>query len=288
MVSRLLKMVTAVGLIALAGCEEDNNPVFDQVPAAPQGVFSVTGDKAVYLYWYGPYEGDIREFIVWRSFDSTTGYTQRGRRAAEPNPNLDLIQYEYIDEGAGVNNGETYYYAVSSVDKSGQVSELSAEEVRDTPRPEGIVVLYDVAIDPDRSGFVFTDIDILYVDTTEDDGFIDRVGDIFYLNVGNDTTDLQDMGYTDSFDDIGSAPLVGWSELGWAEIIVGHTYVIWTSDDHYAKMRVESTGTNSVRFQWAYQIDFQNPQLVGTNGSIQRPVHDSGYLRYDNKATSIK
>lgn len=282
--SRLLSTLFLFGLLLFGGCDDDC--VFNPVPASPQGVFSITGNGAVYLYWYGPYEADIVEYIIWRSDEPVHNYTEVGRRAAEANPNLDLITYEYVDQG--LQNGHTYYYAVSSVDRTGQVSELSAEEVFDTPRPEGEVVLYDVAVQQALSGYHFASYSRL--DPSLADVYVDRVESIFYINVTNDSTDMQDMGYTEAFDDIGWAPPDGWSENGWAEIIVGHTYVIWTDDFRFAKMRVKSIDYDQgfILFQWAYQTAPNNQELVAHMDGLEKPVHGPGYLRRDNKPNSLK
>jgi len=283
MKSKLFPILVVLGALVLVGCDDDNC-IFDPVPAAPQGVFSITGDGAVYLYWYGPYEADIIEFIIWRSDEPVHNYKEIGRRAAEDNPQLHLWQYEYIDETA--QNGVTYYYAVSAVDRSGQVSDLSAEEVKDTPRPEGMVVLYDVITWPNLSGFHFAS--EARIDPALADVYVDSVGGIFFLNAANDSTDLQDMGYTDSLDNIDKAPLDGWSELGWVEIILGHTYVIWTKDFRYAKMRVESINEGSVTFAWAYQRVKDNPELAPRTDGVEKPVHGPGYLRKDNNSNTLK
>lgn len=287
MKSKLFPILVVFGLLTFVGCDDDNG-IFNPVPAAPQGVFSITGDGAVYLYWYGPYEADIVEFIIWRSDEPVHNYSEIGRRPAEDNPRLDLIIYEYVDEGAEVRNGKTYYYAVSAVDAASQVSELSAEEVFDTPRPEGEVVLYDSVSAPGLSGWRFSS--YKRVDPSLADVIVDTVGGIFYLNAGNENTDLQDMGYTETFDDIGWAPQNGWSENGWAEIIQGHTYVIWTDDFRFAKMRVESIHYNDgfVLFRWAYQTAPDNPELAPRPDGLEKPVHGSGYLRKDNKSTTMK
>jgi hypothetical protein len=286
MKSKLFPILIMVGLLTFVGCDDDDSCIFDPVPAAPQGVYSITGDEEVYLYWYGPYEGDIVEYIIWRSDEAVHGYEEIGRRAAEANPNLDLIIYEYID--TDLDNAHTYYYAVSSVDRSGQVSELSAENVFDTPRKEGEVALYDAAIDKTKSGFKFATSS--RIDTAYADVYVDRVEDIFYINVGNEDTDIQDMGYTDDFDEIGWAPQDGWSELGWFEIIPGHTYVIWTDDYRYAKMRVITFDNDDgfVSFQWAYQSAPDNPELAPRSDSLEKPVHGPGYLSKDNKSTNLK
>ena len=283
--SKLFPIVVVLGVLALVGCEDDNC-IFDPVPATPQGVFSVTGDRAVYLYWYGPYEADIAEFIIWRSDEPVHNYREVGRRAAVANPNLDLVVYEYVDDD--LQNGCTYYYAVSAVDRAGQVSELSAEEVFDTPRAEGQVVLYDAAVRSDLSGYHFAS--YTRIDTSLADVYTGREGDVFFLNAGNMSTDIQDMGYTESFDEIGYAPQDGWSALGWLEIIQGHTYVIWTDDLRFAKMRVESIDYDDgfVLFRWAYQSAPNNPELVARPDGLGKPVHGPEYLRKDNKSTTLK
>jgi hypothetical protein len=51
-------------------------------------------------------------------------------------------------------------------------------------------------------------------------------------------TDIQDAGYASSLDAVDFAPNAGWSPTGSVELIVGHCYVVWTRDDHYAKFRV--------------------------------------------------
>lgn len=284
MKSKLFPILVVLGVLVLVGCDDDNC-IFNPVPAAPQGVYSITGDGAVYLFWNGPYEGDIVEYIIWRSFEPKHNYTEVGRREAEPNEKLDLIYYDYVDRN-DVQNGATYYYAVSSVDRAGQVSELSAEEVFDTPRPEGRVILFVADIEPGFSGYHFADSS--RVDSSLADVFVDRFDGVLYLNAGNDYTHLQDMGYTDSLDEINYAPEYGWSQVGWVVITPGHMYVIWTDDGHFAKMRAESINFYYVTFDWAYQTAPDNPELAPRLDGREKPVHGSGYLRKDNKSTTLK
>jgi hypothetical protein len=37
--------------------------------------------------------------------------------------------------------------------------------------------------------------------------------------------------------------------------------VIWTADNHFAKIRVTAVSPNFVEFDWAYQIADGNPEL---------------------------
>ncbi len=281
----LIWILIAIPVIGLIGCSEDNNGFQSVTPEPPQGVYAMTGDHAVYLYFNGPYQRDISEFIVWRSLQATTGYVQIGSVPAQDNPNLDLIVYEYIDNTAV--NGTTYYYAVSSVNSAGESSGLSAEEVYDTPRPEGTVILYPKNTLPALSGFNFAAASVVPDTSIAADVFVDIYQGTHYLNARDVQTDLQDMGYTSNFTDIGYAPDSGWSALGFVELIKGHTYVIWTRDSHYAKMRVLAINLNgSVSFQWAYQTAGDNRELVAPIVPLKKPVHGPGYLRTDNTAIS--
>ena len=266
--------------IALGGCSDDEILIVNEIPPAPQGVFSITGDNAVYIFWNAPYEADINEFFVYRSLDPVNNFTVIGTVIADDNPNLDLVLHQYTDNT--VVNGQTYYYAVASVDFAGQISELSAENVFDTPRPEGTIIIPEISTDPTIAGLDLSTQSLVAWNDPSADIYIDSIGGVFYINASDTLTDLQDMGYTEDFDAIDFAPTVGWSENGWAEIIVGHTYVIWTRDLHYAKLRVTSISSSFVVFQWAYQLDQDNPELVGGSDIVQKPVHGSDYLRRPN------
>jgi hypothetical protein len=277
--------VVLVGL-GLVGCSDDDNPVYDPAPATPQGVYSVTGDEQVFVYWNGIYEQDVKEYLVYRSLDAVTGYQVIATVAAQSNPNLDLLVYEYEDDN--VDNGTKYYYAIASVDRAGQRSELSAENVFDTPRPQGTVVLFPNSIEPSLSGFNLETATQVYDTSAIADVYVDIFDGVYYLNVTSVDIDIQDMGYTSSFDEIGWSPEYGWSDLGYVELILGHTYVIWTADDHFAKMRMESVNaSNSVTFQWAYQTA-QGILELAPPANMTKPDHGPDYLRDGKDMTLVR
>jgi hypothetical protein len=242
------------------GCERDKLVYEDFVPQPPQGVFSVTGDNKITLYWNGPYEPDIAQYVVYRSLSANSGYAAIGQRAADYNPNLDLIVYQFIDNA--VVNGTTYYYAIASVDEANQMSQLSAENVFDTPRPEGEVALFDANAAPGLAGYSLSNDAVVAWNSVAADVWVDNVDGVFFLNKGIAGTDFQDMGYRDSLDGVDFSPANGWANLDFMEIVDGHTYVIWTANDHYAKMHVELIASGYVRFTWAYQTDLSNPELA--------------------------
>ena len=284
-----LTIILIVAALVMAGCEEDET-IFDPVPAAPQNVRSITADGEVYLYFNGLYEKDIMEYRIYRSLDSLDGYEYIGTVDAEPNPNGEyLYYYEFID-AFNITNGETYYYAVRAVDFAGQISDLSAEMIHDTPRPEGYVSLYYDNDYAEEAGFNFGTLLRVCSDICDADIYLDyyEVGGITtrYLNVGNSLTDIQDMGYhadTDTslgFDMVSFSPEDGWATLAYVELIEGHVYVIWTHDNHYAKVHVEGIYSDYARLRWGYQVDEGNIELA------PRPPHDEEFMR-DKKDMSL-
>jgi hypothetical protein len=276
----LVWTLLVIPVLVLIGCDENDSTINRPLtpPAAPQGVYSVTGDQAVYVYWNGIYDSNVKEYLVWRSLQRTTGYTQIATVLAESNPNLDLIIYHYVD--SPLVNGTTYYYAVSSVNNDNKESDLSAEDVYDTPRPEGAVILYPRQVDASLSGFNFATAHQVYDTSRAADIFVDTFQSTYYINAANAQTDIQDMGFTSNFTDIGFAPDSGWSALGFLELVKGHTYVIWTSDSHYAKMRLVSFNpSGSLTFQWAYQTAANNLELSITHiPGPKKPIHGPDYL----------
>jgi hypothetical protein len=278
--------------IGLVGCEDDDCvgcDAYDPAPATPQGVYSVTGDEAVYIYFNGIYDRDVEEYWVYFSFDPVDDYEVIAVVPARSNPDLDLLIYEYID--TDVANGTTYHYAVAAVDYAGQVSELSAEAVFDTPRPEGLVTLFPNSLQQSLSGFNLETQTVVYDTSSIADIFIDSVGGIHYINVTDDLIDIQDLGYTSDFDEIGWAPEYGWSELGWIELIPEHTYVIWTADDHFAKMRLLGINpSGSVAFQWAYQPSTTDEGKFELAPPVdpEKPDHGTDYLTRDKPFSLLK
>jgi hypothetical protein len=234
----------------------------------------------VLVFFNGIYETDVEFYAVYRSVEATTGYVEIGTVAALANPNLDLIIYEYRDNS--LINGVTYWYAVTSIDYAGQESELSAENVFDTPRPDGQSSMFPKDLAPTLAGFNLATAMPLDWTSPAADIWVDRIMDVNgidttwfpFLNASDVMTDIQDLGYTENFDEISFAPADGWSQLGYVEALEGHTYVVWTNTDHYAKIRITSiTLSGAITFQWGYQTAVGNLELAPP----VRPPHDDNY-----------
>jgi len=250
----MMLLITTLSVSCCKICCPDSEP-----PAVPRGVTSITGDERVYLQWYPNNEDDLEGYNVYRGY-SAVGYYDL----------IETVSTEYFVDYY-VSNGNTYYYAVSAFDVAGNESDLSYDLVYDTPRPEGTDMLESYLTDPNDAGFDFSTEDVLHYENSHTDIYYeyDETYEIHYMNCA-DMTDIQDFGYTDDIDDINYAPEQGWSYLGWVELILGHGYIVWTRDDHYAKFRITELDNGWCRFDWAYQVDEGNGELVFPPGELEK------------------
>ena len=85
------------------------------------------------------------------------------------------------------------------------------------------------------------------------------------------------MGPTQDIWDIDYAPTSGWSPTKDEIAKVGHTYVIWTWDNHYAKVRISSMTSSRIVFDWSFQLVKGERQLKprkspGDRNELSRPM----------------
>lgn len=257
----LLIIVSAL----LMGCKE-NFEIDTTPPAPPQRVRVLALDNAVEISWVRNTEPDLAGYKIWVSdkYDGKYSYIATATRNS------------FVDNGA--KNGVRHYYAVTAFDYADNESDLSADVVYATPRPEGYGTrIDDYRVFPNSAGYDFSTYSVGRYNDNFTDVFFENYNGRYYLDVWNDT-DIQDMGYSSSLDDILYAPAAGWSPSKSAEAIVGHTYVIWTADDHYAKMRVKEITASRITFDWAYQLVAKDPQLKRDNsgsGTRDRKIGSS-------------
>jgi hypothetical protein len=249
-----------------------NNVTIDtEAPPVPTGVTSTTMNQSVLVSWDPIYldrhHNDLEGFKVYKSDDN-----QNFDFVARTDPSI----HEYLVEG--LENGRTYYFAVSSFDHNNNESDLSYETVFDTPRPEGFnvhIYTYNSPSYQFLSGFDLSTQTRLQWDSPSCDFYLEydttSSTHTFYLWLGQNGAFAQDMGYTNGFDDITFAPEIGWSRFSYMEAIAGHTYVILTNDNHYAKVRIDefvSDPTYGIIFDWAYQVAPGNRELRITPPTI--------------------
>jgi hypothetical protein len=239
--------------LLLIGCEDrllnnDTNP-----PLAPKGLSAFALDENVEVSWLPNGENNIGGYNVFVSTSAGGKYQFIGSTKNE-------IFYD-----RGVKNGITYYYKVSAYDIDGVESSLSRAYVYATPRPEGYNVnLKNYRDQPALSGYDFSTNTIGLYSDQYTDLFFEYYDGTFYFDVWDDTQ-IQDMGYTSSLDDIIQSPTRGWSPTKDVRLIAGHTYVLQTWDLHYAKVRVIELSTSQAVFDWAYQLQTENTFLKAEN-----------------------
>jgi hypothetical protein len=259
-------------LIAAAlflGCNDPRYYEFDNTPpSAPGNIYVLNGDERVDLEWSDNRENDLAGYNVYYAYSYDGEYNLIGS-----------TEYNYfVDYEA--SNGATYYYAVTAYDYNGNESELSHDVIYAVPRPEGFnQAIFDYIRFPDNAGYSFRNYLVVPYDDDRADFFFENFDGEFYLDVWDDT-EIKDMGPTNDIYDIAEAPLSGWSEYKDEFAIPGHTYVIWTWDNHFAKVRIKSITRDRVVFDWAYQTVEGEPMLKNaktgeTRGELTREFRRS-------------
>jgi hypothetical protein len=265
MIRAWLPLLAAAVLVA--GCDEGTptTPGDRTPPAAPRGLYSVTGDHQVTLHWLANTESDVAGYHIYLA-PCATG---------------DACPYERVGSVTGVDattfvktgltNAVTQYFAVAAFDQAGNESDLSYDDVFDTPRPAGFgASLANAAEVVSQSGFDFSS----YGSPSAFRNWNDPRTDMYFTSDGTIALmvvpsladgGIQDVGYASTLDAVDFAPSSGWSPTGSVELIPGHNYVIWTALDpaevHYAKFRVTGLSAHFVTFDWAYQLDPANREL---------------------------
>jgi len=228
-------------VLVAAGCRDRSVAVRDfSPPAAPQGLYSVTGDGSVTLHWVKNTEPDLAGYRVYRSASYNGQYNPLGLTS----------NTSFVDNG--VTNGTTYFYAVAAYDQAGNESDLSVENDNDTPRPAGTnLTLAAASTNPGSAGYDFSARVITASTDTAADVFYNVAGGTRLMVTRDTQTDIQDAGYTNSLDQLDFSPTTGWSPTGTAELILGHAYYVFTRDNHFAKFRVTALTATAVTFDWA-------------------------------------
>lgn len=241
------------------GCHDNSFYYYDdESPYPPEGLYVMNGDNVVDIEWQPNRESDIAGYNVYYSYSYNGKYYLLGSTK----------NTYFTDDGAV--NGNKYYYAVAAYDYNGNESDLSYDLAYATPRPEGYnQIVFDYLQFPNNSGYSFSKYKVFPYDDLNSDFFFENFEGTFYFDVWDDT-DIQDMGKTNSIYDIEEAPISGWSTTKDAKAIVGHTYVIWTWDNHYAKIRVKNITQERVVFDWAYQTVEGEPQLKPGKTNTER------------------
>jgi hypothetical protein len=273
MIRRLL-LVLGLPLL-VSGCFEDSGSPRDTTPpAAPRSLYSVTGDHEVTLRWTSNTESDLVGYRVYMAPCPTGGDCPYDRVGFTAGTSFDVT---------GLTNGTKQWFAVAALDRAGNESDLTYENVSDVPRPAGSGrTLADYVTTPRTAGWDFSQFTVRAWDDPATDIFYgfhrDASGTTYaQIFVPDYATEIQDAGYAGSLDAVDYAPAAGWSPSGAVEAIVGHCYVVQTRDHHYAKLQVTSVTPGSVTMDWAYQTAQDERELAarpadGETPAARRPI----------------
>ncbi len=233
-------------------CYYDHQP-----PEVPRGLRSVTGDGSVRLTWEPSPDRDVVGYGVYWN-DSPGGYYERIAVTTDP---FFMVR--------GLSNGRTYYFAVDAYDRCGNSSDLSYETVFDTPRPAGYGLrVWEASRYPNEAGIDFSRYpggNRSMIVPWDDDGadiYLEASGGSLFLTAAAMDTDVLPWGRVQSLDEIDYAPQTGWVPGGSMMICQSCAYLVWTWDNHFAKVLVTRVGTDNVTLDWAYQVAQGNPELV--------------------------
>lgn len=271
----LLSLIVFVNLILLQACNiKDSHNITDSYditpPAPPTGIQVLNGDNRVDLSWANNREGDLSGYNIYYSTSYDGKYYLLGSSSVNYYADLDA------------SNGVLNYYAVTAFDQNGNESDLSKDVAYATPRPEGYnQVIFDYRKFPNSSGYSFATYSVVAFDSSLADVFFENYNGTFYLDVWTDS-DILDAGLTNDILDIPTAPTTGWSVSKDAIAKIGHTYVIWTFDNHYAKVRISNITNERVTFDWTYQSVPGNTQLkpsINRSPGTKRATLERNFIR---------
>lgn len=263
-----MRIVTPIVLalaLFVAGCTDETAPRDLVAPAAPRGVFSVTGDGTATLNWIANTESDLAGYRVYVS-DCPNGpscpYLHAGGTTST------WFQFN------GLGNGVTQYFAVTAVDNAGNESALSKDIIQDTPRPAGRgLLLTEAGTAPATAGYDFSTFQVRPSDDLNTDMFYASSGGIALMVCPFADTDIQDAGFATTLDAVDYAPLAGWAASGTVELIPGHCYLVrvGSTTANYAKFQVTGLAGGQVVLDWAYQVDANNRELRARPATDRAP-----------------
>ena len=245
---------------------------------APQSLISISLDGAIHLEWAdNAYLSAPNGFDYYRLYSSAYDL------------DLNLCGSDWVLEGTtvstsflvdGITNGRPRCFAVSAISIEGFES-LWSRLRSDTPRPDGHnVILYTAAADAAQSGFRFfrdlnndglaarTELGLVGAASSgTNDLVLTVVSDTLYLTAQRANTDFRIYGTSAiaSLTDIDIAPPSGYARAQVSAVpLWGYVFRMDEGGSfyQYGAIRVSAVGTNYVIFDWAYQTDPGNPELV--------------------------
>jgi len=277
-------------LMLVWGCEETVTKIQTVEQSElnpPLGLISITGDGQVTIRWYSSnYEDDFGGYIV---YQATGDQRPANPQLAPETMPAAFAAIETLEVFSGspptvytaldLDNGTRYSFALTTTDTDVTKESYPSNIVADTPRPFGTAKIYQQE-SAEHSGFDFSEEVTVSYTSSDCDIFLDvyTVAENLHFSLTSPdqadgtlrTTEIQDMGYTESFDSIDISPIQGWDPDYSVDVLdmMDHTFALKTEDNNYVKLRILSTGGVSpdqwVEFEYGYQTVSGDPNFKST------------------------
>jgi len=237
---------------------------------APTTLTSISLDSAVHLQWDdSPYLNAPSYFSYYRVY--STGY----------NLDQNLCDSTWFIEGTTVSptflvgalaNGVPQCYAVSAISVEGYESQWSPLR-NDTPRPDGrnIILFSSDTLAGAQSGFIFSfngQLGLVGSSAAGSNDFIvtrNASGIWLAPQLASDSMQTYGNGPIPDLTSIDLAPAAGYSRIAAQALPMwGYVFQMRTVPGFYSygAIRVSAVGTNYIIFDWSYQTDPGNPELL--------------------------
>jgi len=246
---------------------------------APDNLVTTSLNGAIYLYWTdNPFTSEPDGFQQYRVYSATYSLDTQlcGNQWALEGT---TVAPEFV--AGALENGASRCFGVSAESIEGWES-MWSPVVWDTPRPDARnVILYADAADPTQAGFRFfldgngdgvaSPLELGLVSSSSSsaiDFYLHRDASqtLYFMPKRTGTTMvLYDNQPVDDLTAIDVAPLSGFSTTG-IEVVPGYGYVFEMDGGdglaRYGAVRPTHVGQNFILFDWSYQTDPGNPQLL--------------------------
>ncbi len=245
---------------------------------APDSLFSISLDSAVHLQWSdNAYLAEPTAFDHYRVY--STSYNLDNNTCASASWVLEGTTVSPTFLVGALPNGQPRCFAVSAISIEGYES-LWSPLRQDTPRPDGHnVIVFTAAGSSTQSGFRFykdlnndglvqpTELGLIGASTdTAMDFTITSDSTGLYLTPKRSATDVLVYGSAPiaALTSIDYAPVSGYSTSAiQAKPLWGYVFRFNEGTFYrYGGLRVSAVGSNYVIFDWSFQTDLGNPELL--------------------------
>jgi len=260
--------------LALSSCTDKVTGVGVVLPA-PSSLTSITLSGAIHLDWAdNAYQSNPGAFDHYRVYSTSysidnnlcgTSWSLEGTNVA---PTF-LV--------GALTNGVPRCFAVSAVSTDGTEGDWSPSR-NDTPRPDARnLIVYTAPGDPLRNAFRFwldansngrvdsTELGLVGANSASMDFTLVANGPSVVITPSFSGTKVQAFSPIDQLTDIDIAPATGYGSGGLpANVRTGYVFQMDEGDGffRYGAIKVSAVGPNYIIFDWSYQTDPGNPELL--------------------------